>query len=60
MLKKTKLMNKKQKIEDKQSRVISLRFFNVKKYSQKEVADLLKISISQVKRYEKKYKKNLT
>lgn len=50
-------MNKKQKIEDKQSRVISLRFFNVKKYSQKEVADLLKISISQVKRYEKKYKK---
>lgn len=60
MLKKTKLMNKKQKIEDKQSRVISLRFFNEKKYSQKEVSELLKISISQVKRYEKKYKKNLT
>jgi len=57
---KTKLMNKKQIIEDNQSRVISLRFFNEKKYSQEEVAKILKISISQVKRYEKKYKKNLT
>jgi len=53
-------MNKKQIIEDKQSRVISLRFFNEKKYSQEEVAKILKISIRQVRNYEKKYKKNLT
>jgi len=53
-------MNKKQKIDDLKYQVISLRFFKDKKHSQKEVAEKLNISISQVKRYEKKYKKSLT
>ncbi len=53
-------MNKQKRIQDLKSQVISLRFFNTKKMSQKEVSKVLRVSISTVKRYEKKYKKDLT
>ena len=53
-------MNRKNINQETQSQVISLRFFNEKKYTQKQVADKLGISTITVKRYEKKYKSNLT
>lgn len=53
-------MNQQKRINDRKSQVISLRFFSEKKHSQSDVAKILNLSIETVKRYEKKYKKNLT